>query len=339
MKKETLLIIFVAIIFSLTIAFSSCPALAEAKYKVTFGHVEPVHTSIHVAAEKIKELIEMRTKGKFEILVHPASELGSGPDQGQMIQSGAIQMAILPGGHIAGIFPEVQVFAIPFMFPSSLEEAAKIINGPAAEKLFSYMGKIDLVGLAVYPHAHKQFTSNKPIKVPSDFKGQKIRTMAAPIIVESYKLLGASPTPINYYEVYSALQLGTVDGQENPFWSIGVMKFYEVQKYIVESNHALFVTVFIVNKNWFESLPENYQKIIREVAQEVVPFQIEYEAKIDNEWKEKIMQYKDITVTKLTPEAQEAFKQKLAPVKEVYVKLVGASGKESLEAFEKAMAK
>lgn len=335
MKRKHMM---VAGIVLLAVLLAIAPqAIAKGKYKVTFGHVEPIETSTHVAALKIKELVEARTKGNMEIAIHPASELGPGPDQGQMTQTGAIHMSILPGAHIAGIVPEVQVFSVPFMFPGDLQEAGKVMNGPGAEVLFKHFPKRDLIGLAVYPHAFKQFTSNIPIKVPDDFKGQKIRTMAAPIIVESYKLLGASPMPINYHEVYTALQLGTVDGEENPYWSIGAMKFYEVQKYIVESNHASIVTVFIVNKNWFEGLPAEYQKILHEVAQEVVPIQIEAEKRIDGEWEEKIRNYEGTTVSELTPDAREAFRKKLQPVGEIYVKMVGESGKEVLEAFNKAM--
>ena len=336
MRRNSMLVVGVVLLAVFLMAVPQT-ALAKGKYKVTFGHVEPLESSTHIAALKIKELIEARTDGAMELSNHPTSELGPGPDQGQMTQTGAIHMAILPGAHIAGSVPEVQVFAIPFMFPGDLQEAGRVMNGPGADVLFKHMAKRDLIGLAVYPHAYKQFTSNIPVKVPDDFKGQKIRTMAAPIIVESYKLLGASPLPINYHEVYTALQLGTVDGEENPYWSIGTMKFYEVQKYIVESNHASIVTVFITNKMWFEGLPAEYQKIIREVAQEVIPIQIEAEEKIDGEWEEKIRNYAGTTVTELTPEAREAFRQKLEPVGGIYVKLVGANGREVLDAFNKDM--
>ncbi len=242
-------------------------------------------------------------------------------------------MAILPESHIAGIFPEAQIFSIPFLFPGSLEKAAEVMNGDGGRKLFSYLDKKDLIGLAIYPQAYKQFTSNKAIHTPDDFKGQKIRTMASPLVVESYKLLGASPTPISYHEVYTALQMGTVDGEENPFWAIGEMKFYEVQKYIVESNHAPFVSLFIANKQWYEKLPEKYRNIIREVAQEVVPSQVKLELEHDNKWKEKFAKEKRVNLTKLTPESREAFRHKLSPLSDVYVKLVGPHGAEILNAY------
>lgn len=333
---------FIRILFAFTLMLGFTMILdadlaqAKAKYKITFGHVEPIHSSTHEAALAFKRIVEKESNGDVEVLIHPASELGPGPDQGQMTQTGAIQVAILPGAHIGGIFPEIQVLEIPFLLPQDIKKAAKVLNGPAGQKLMSYTGKIGLKGLAIYPLSFKQFTSNKAIHHPDDFKGLKWRTMAAPIIMESYKLLGASPVSINYHELYTALQLNTVDGEENPFWSIGEMKFYEVQKYIIRSNHAAFVSIMISNKKWFEGLPADIQGIITKAAQATVAVALESDEKIDREWYEKIKKDPGTTIIELTPESVQAFKDKLRPVRDVYVKMVGESGKEVLAAFDAA---
>ena len=191
-------------------------------------------------------------------------------------------------------------------------------------------------GLAIYPLSFKQFTSNKAIHHPDDFKGLKWRTMAAPIIMESYKLLGASPVSINYHELYTALQLNTVDGEENPFWSIGEMKFYEVQKYVIRSNHAAFISTMISNKKWFEGLPANIQGIITTAAKATVAVALESDKRIDNEWYEKIKNDPGTSIIELTPESVQAFKDRLKPLRGIYVKMVGESGKEVLKAFDAA---
>ena len=333
----------VALVFILMLGFSMVNdaglAHAKAKYRITFGHVEPIHSSTHEAALKFKEIVEQQAKGEIEVFIHPSSELGSGPDQGQMTQTGAIQVAILPGAHIGGIFPEIQALEIPFLLPQDIDKAAEVLNGPAGQKLMSYMEKIDLKGLVIYPLSFKQFTSNKAIRSPDDFKGLKWRTMAAPIIVESYKLLGASPVSINYHELYTALQLGTAEGEENPFWSIGEMKFYEVQKYITLSNHAAFISTMIANKKWFDGLPANIQSIIAKAAKATISVAVESDKKIDHEWYEKIKKDPGTTIIELTPESVQAFKEKLKPLRNIYMKMVGQTGREVIEAFDAALAK
>lgn len=338
MMKKFQTVSVLAICLALVFGFGA-PVWAKAEYTFTLSHTEPTTVSTHQAALKFGELVAERTHGAVKVVVHPNSELGVAVDQAQMVQSGAITMAMLPAGHVATIVPEVQVFTIPFFFPGDVHEMAKVVNGPAIGALEKNFSKKDIELLAILPHAPKQFTSNKPIRMPADFKGQKIRTMASPLIVESYKLLGATPVPINYHEVYTALQLGTVDGEENPFWAIGEMKFYEVQKHIVVSNHAYLASIFFINQGIFSGLPKDFQKIIADTAKEVLPYQLDAELENDKENEHKIRAYKGTTVTELTPEAVDAFRRALEPVKDIYIKMVGDSGKEVVAAYEKAMKK
>ena len=313
------------------------PGFSKAKYQFTLGHTEPTNVSTHLAALKFADLVSERTNGAVDIVVHPNSELGAAADQAQMVQNGAITMAMLPAGHVSTIVPEVQVFTIPFLFPGDVHKMADVVNGPAIDVLNKNFSKQDIRLLAVLPHAPKQFTSNKPIAVPADFKGQKIRTMASPLIVESYKLLGATPVPINYHEVYTALQLGTVDGEENPFWAIGEMKFYEVQKHIVVSNHAYLATIFFMNQDMLENLPAEIKETIVKTAHEILPYQLESELHIDKENEDRIRAHKGCEVTALTEDSIAEFKKVLAPVKDIYVKMVGDSGQAVLDAFEAQM--
>ena len=338
MMKKSLTLSVLTICLALFFGFCA-PAMAKAEYTFTLSHTEPTNVSTHLAALKFSALVAERTNGAVKVVVHPNSELGAAVDQAQMVQSGAITMAMLPAGHVATIVPEVQLFTIPFFFPGDVREMARVVNGPAIDALGKKFAPKDIALLSILPHAPKQFTSNKPIRVPADFKGQKIRTMASPLIVESYKLLGATPVPINYHEVYTALQLGTVDGEENPFWAIGEMKFYEVQKHIVVSNHAYLATIFFINKGIFSDLPANFQEIIAQTAKEILPYQLDAELTIDKENENKIRAYKGTTVTELSPEAVEAFKQAMKPVKDIYIQMVGDSGKEVIAAYEKEMKK
>lgn len=336
MKKNPARPLSLALLALICLAASAGGAWA-AKYTFTLSHTEPTNVSTHLAALRFGDLVAEKTHGAVEVVVHPNSELGAAADQAQMVQNGAITMAMLPAGHVATIVPEVQVFTIPFLFPGDVHEMAAVVNGPALAQLNNSFVRKDIRLLSVLPHAPKQFTSNKPIAVPADFKGQKIRTMASPLIVESFKLLGATPVPINYHEVYTALQLGTVDGEENPFWAIGEMKFYEVQKHIVVSNHAYLATIFFMNGDMLSGLPSDIRDVVVSTATEILPYQLEKELEIDKENEHKIRAYKGTTVTELSPEAVEAFKKEMTPVRDIYVKMTGDSGKAVLDAYEKAM--
>lgn len=335
MKKSLIILSALVFVFGATFFLGAPEGFSKAKYEITLGHVEPIHSSTQEAALKFKELVEKRSNGEIEVFVHPASELGPGPDQAQMCQMGAMQMAILPAGHMGGVFPEIQIFEIPFLLPGEINLAAEVMNGPVADVINKYLEKKDLIGLAFFPLSYKQFTSNKKVLTPADFKGLKWRTMASPIIIASYKALGASPVSINYHELYSALQLGMADGEENPFWSIGEMKFYEVQDYIIVSNHAVFVSLLVANQDWLKGLPENIRKIIIESSKELIPFIVKVDQKIDQEWYEKIMKDKGTEIIVLSPENVALFRKALLPVRDIYVEMVGKSGKEILDAFDK----
>lgn len=307
--------------------------LSAAKYTISLGHVEVQDSSTQAAAEKFKELVEKDSKGEIEVFIHPASELGTGPDMIQMCQMGAMQMGILPAGHMGGIVPEVQIFDIPFLLPGDIWKAVKVMNGPAAQVLDKFLEKKDLIGLAFFPFSYKQFTSNKKVLTPDDFKGLKWRTMASPIIVESYKALGASPVSIDYHELYTALQLGMAEGEENPFWTIGEMKFYEVQDYIIVSNHGIFVSILVASKSWFNGLPKNIQDIIINAGKQLVDYSVKIDQEDDREWFEKIKEIEGVEIVELPDENIALFRKALMPVREKYVEMVGEGGREVLDIF------
>lgn len=337
MKKFISFTLLITLFIGLSFVVSSQANAAE--YDLTLAHVEPTHSSTHEGALRFKELIEERTNGQVEIHIHPASELGSGPDLAELTQAGSIHLAMLPVGHIGSIFPEIQLFEIPFLFPPDNATVDKIINGSAGELMFTYLEEIDLVGLANFSLSYKHFTANDPIQEPSDFEGLTIRTMPSPIIVESYEILGANPVVIDYHEVYTALQLGTADGQENPYWALGEMGFYEVQDYLTESYHGLFAATFIGNHDWFYSLPEDLQNEIKDVAQEITTLVWQEDEKINSEFREIVHEDPTTEVLTLSDEQREMFREELIPVRDFYIDEVGGHAAELLEAFEEEIKK
>ena len=156
---------------------------------------------------------------------------------------------------------------IPYLFPSATV-AWKVLDGPFGDKLSDLLlKKLRVRNLAFAEVGFRNFTnSKKEIRTPADMKGLKIRVMETPLFVNMVKGLGASPTPIAWPEVYSALQTGVVDGQENPVGVILVAKFAEVQKYLTLDGHVYGVDWFVINEDFFQSLPPDLQAIVIDSA-------------------------------------------------------------------------
>lgn len=310
------------------------------KHVVLFAHSETLGHMYHQGALKFKQWVEERSKGRVEIQLFPGEQLGTSVEMFEACQIGATHMVGISTGHIGVFLPETTINRVPFLFPADYHKIAKLVNHTrASEELNKGFEKINLKNLAWTVSTMVKYTSNKPIRKPEDFKGIKFRTMVAPIIIETFKILGASPTPIPYAEVYSALQLGLADGQENPLSSIVDMKFHEVQKYLTHSDHIVGILNVTANKTWFERLPKDIQKIIADAAVEWGDYSPELCLKNEKEMLEWLKKNSKIKMIDLTPEEREAFIEATKPVRDVFIKLTGPRGKEIMAVFEEEIPK
>ena len=238
---------------------------AQSQVLIKVGHDQPEPSTHHQAALKWKEMVETRTGGKIRVQVFPSSQLGSGVQMVEQVQAGALEVAILPTAWIAPLAPSVQVLDLPFLFPSR-DVAHRVIDGPAGDAILQPLEKVNIKGIVFWELGFKQFTGNFPIKQPADYKGTKIRTMPAPVIMEQFKAFGATPTMINFSELYSALQQKVVDGQENPIATIANMRFFEVQKHLTLSDHGFIAYVFMINKPFLDKLPADQRETLVSTA-------------------------------------------------------------------------
>lgn len=297
----------------------STSALAQVTIKV--GHDQPEPSTHHQAALKWKEMVEQRTGGKLKVQVFPSSQLGSGTQMVEQVQAGALEVAILPTAWIAPLAPSVQVLDLPFLFPSR-EVAHRVVDGPAGEAILQPLEKVNIKGVAFWESGFKQFTGNFPIRQPADYKGTKIRTMPAPVIQEQFKAFGATPTMINFSELYSALQQKVVDGQENPIVTIANMRFFEVQKHLTLSDHGFIAYVFMVNKSFLEKLPADQREIFLTTAREAGAYQrglIKAAEAVHLETFKKA----GLEIITLTPEQRSEFEKASRPVYDWYTAKFG----------------
>jgi C4-dicarboxylate-binding protein DctP len=291
-------------------------------YTFKFAHILTTDTPAHEAAVRLAELVEEKTDGKVAVEIFPAGELGNDTEIIEQIQVGAVDMGIPPTAKLGQFEPRMQLFDLPFIFPSR-EAAYTVLDGPIGDELLSTLEQQGLYGAGYWESGFKQITNNvRPIETPEDLAGIKMRTMSSPLIIEQYETWGANPIPIAFAEVYNALQQGVAEAQENSFVSIDKMKFYEVQDFLTVSNHAYLGYAFIVNKAKWDSLPEDLQASVQEAIEEARDYQRELNADLDEELKEKMLE-EGLTVTELTDLEIAAFVEASKAVHDGYVDEIG----------------
>ncbi len=258
------------------VAYWMPPAAAVAGEKPTIlrlAHVVPATTSKNLANLKFSELVQNRTKNQIQVHVFPGGQLGNEMDLAQGAQMGTLDLFWGDAAVYASSVKEFNVFNAPLVFKDTKHWDA-VVKGPIFNGLADQLlKKAGLRVLARHWMGERYvLTRNKPVATPADIKGLKIRVPDVPMYTASFKALGAIPTPINYSEVYLALQQGVVDGMENPVGLIRGMKFYEVAKFLtlVPWNNA--VNILVINESVFQRLTPAHQKILLEAGKESEPY-------------------------------------------------------------------
>ena len=235
---------------------------------IKLEHVVNEKDGFHIAALKFKELVEARTKGAVKVEVFPNASLGDERTLIEGMQIGTIAMGVITNGPVANFLPEIAAFEMPFMF-SSPEEAYKVLDGPVGQKVLAKLDAINLKGLAYAERGFRNLTnSKKVVKTPADMAGLKIRVMENPVYIDTFKTLGTNAVPMAWTEALTALQQGTIDGQENPVNVIYSFKLNETQKYLTMTKHSYAPALFLMSKKVFGSFNKETQDILMKAAQE-----------------------------------------------------------------------
>lgn len=318
MKKLKMLILFSLI----AVLLLTLPAGAARKLKV--GHVlAPTHP-YQIGLEKFAELVAEKTDGEITVDAYHSSQLGSEREMIESLQFGVLDMTLVSTAPLSGFTKKFEVFDLPFIFQSR-EEAYAVLDGEVGDELLNSLESKNIVGLTYWENGFRHATNSKhEIKTPEDLKGLKIRLMKNPVHMASFKALGALPTPMSFGELFTAMQQGTVDGQENPLPIIDTSKFYEVQDYISLTGHFYAASPLLMSKVTWQSLSEAEQKAVREAAVEARDFERNLIIKMDKELIAKLKE-KGMTVTEVDKSIfQEA-------TLSVYKKFEDEIGKELLD--------
>lgn len=213
-----------------------------------------------------KEEVEKNSKGAIEVSLHYNSELGNERDNVESVQFGTLDGAFISSGVISNFVDKFNVLDFPFLFDNA-EHARSVLNSEIGEEFNSSLLEIFIKNLGFGENGFRNNTNNeRPIVSPEDLKGIKIRTMEVPIHQEVFSAFGASPTPMAWSEVFTSLQQGVIDGQENPIAIIYSSKLNEVQKYVSMSGHVYSPAVFIFNNELFESFSPELQQVLLDAA-------------------------------------------------------------------------
>uniref|UniRef100_UPI0003E5C626 TRAP dicarboxylate transporter DctP subunit n=1 Tax=Rhodopseudomonas palustris (strain HaA2) TaxID=316058 RepID=UPI0003E5C626 len=295
---------------------------------VKFSHVVADNTPKGQAAIKFKELAEKYTNGKVKVEVYPNSQLFGDAKEMEAVALGDVQFIAPSLSKFDKFTKQIQVFDLPFLF-NDIAAVDRFQAGKQGQALLRSMESKNFLGLAYWHNGMKQISANRPLLKPEDAKGLKFRIQASDILAAQFQGLNATPQKLAFSEVYQALQVGTVDGQENTWSNIFSQKFYEVQKDITESDHGVIDYMVVVNAKWWNGLSKDLQDAMKKAMDEATKVNNDVAGKLNDEAKQKIASSGASKIHQLTPEQR---KQWVEAMKPVWAKFESAIGKDLIDA-------
>lgn len=273
--------------------------------------------------EHFKSLVEENSNGRITVEVYPNQMLGGDRELIESTQMGNIQMTSPSSTPYANFVPEYYLWDVPFLFETR-EQVIEFINNKELSDAFNEKSlEIGIRVLGVWENGFRNVSCNGERLVPDDYKGLKIRTMENDLHLASWKAIGANPTPMAFGELYTALQQKTVDAQENPLATIYDTKYHEVQDHVIETKHIFTPFIVMINEAFYQSLSPEDQKIIADAVADTSVWEFDYAAEKEEDYRNKLNEA--ITVSQLTPEQRQLFKDKIteAGIKEMAIEKSG----------------
>ena len=309
----------VAMLFLAGVAFA-------ASKTIRLSHITAKDSPWDKGAHKFAELVAKNTSGRVEVKVFPQSQLANGNQKAEleMLQSGVIDMT-WDSPIILALFLDKRfdVFNLPWLY-ASMDVANRVADGPMGDLAMKWLEEKGVTGLGIGVNGYRELTNSKrPITSPDDMKGIKFRVAGTKLYLETFKLLGANAVTMNFGEVFTSLQQGVIDGQENPTAIIDSSKLYEVQKYLTLWHYSFDPLILCINKKLFDSFSPADQKAIRAAAKEAVAYERTVSADEEKALPD-VLKKKGMQVNTLTPAQIAAFKDRVKPVYAMVEAYVGA---------------
>jgi tripartite ATP-independent transporter DctP family solute receptor len=241
-------------------------AAAQAQTVFKIGWTNTIDSHYGVGVTTFGDEIFKRTNGRYKLQYFPSGALGGEREMLEAVQLGTQDMIITSTGPVGNFVPETRIVDIPYLF-RDYDHARKVLDGPIGQEILTKFPAKGLVAISWMENGFRHITNSKrAVKSPDDVKGLKIRTMENKVHMEAFKAMGALPTPMNMNEVFTALQTGTVDGQENPIPVILANKLYTVQKYLTLDSHVYSPAILIINKGLWDKISDADKAAFKEAA-------------------------------------------------------------------------
>ena len=332
MKKLLIVVLMLSLVISGLFAQGSSEAAVKTKtIKLAVG--DPIGSSVGVTAKHFAERVDALTGGKVKVEVYADGILFGGDQNAavNMVEDGGIDAVILAASVFSSFEPRFNAVCLPYLF-SGYDEFKAYLAGAPGQTLLASLDELNIKGLSLMIRTFRNVTnSRRPITQPDDLKGLKIRVPNNKLYVEFFKAMGADPTPMNFTEVYTALQLKTIDGQENPVEVPLANKFYEVQKHISLTQHMADAYVLSMNKALWNSFDAATQAQLQQAANETANFKLDYDVSAENDIIKQLAD-KGMAVNELTAAGKAEFQKKAQAIYPLLSEMIGEEFvKESLE--------
>ena len=291
------------------------PASSAEPTVIKLGMTINEQDSFYVCATKFSELVKERTNGAYDIQLFPNSSLGDERTMLESMQMGTLDSGIITSGPFVNFVPEFGVLDLPFLFPDNAS-AYKVLDGEIGKEILSKLEDYDLKGLAFAERGFRNLTNSvRPVKTAEDIKDLKIRVMENEIYISAFKAMGVNAVPMAWTEALTALQQGTIQGQENPVNVIHAYKMWDSQEHVTLTRHAYAPAVITFSLEKFNSLPNDVQEIFIQAAQEAAEYERGWVA--DNE-ANQIADLKANGMEVIEEPDLESFRQAVQPVYDQY---------------------
>jgi len=304
------------------IGWASPSAAVEQKAKMLrVGHTLTDDSHYGVGLKKFAELVKVKSNGTLDVQIFGNSKLGNERDLIEGVSLGTIEMCLTSTGPLPSFSKSFMVFDLPFIVKDR-RSIYHTLDGKTGQDMLDSLSQKGIKGLVFFENGFRNLTdSRRPINTPADLAGLKIRVMENPVHMETFRVLGANPSPMPFGELFTALQQKTMDGQENPLLIIKTSKFYEVQKYLALTGHFYSPAVLMIGSKTYASLTGAQQKALMDSAKEARDFERKF---IINSEASILADLKKAGMVVTTPD-KAAFQKAAEPV---YIKFEPEIGKD-----------
>jgi tripartite ATP-independent transporter DctP family solute receptor len=309
---------FSAITAAIAITLLAVPAGAQVQERtIRWGHLNNPDHPVSLGVQKFAEILAAKSGGKLKVREFGASQLGNEMQMQSALRGGTQEMMSAATTSLASVVKEFGLLDFPFAV-STTAQAEALVAGPFGQAMTNTLPEKDLIGLGYWGLGFRNATnSSRPIAKVEDFTGLKLRVIPNPVFLETFKALKANPVPMNFGELYTALENKTVDGQENPYTVILSNKFFEVQKYVSATNHAFTQNILLVSKKFWDRLSPDEQKMVRDALAETRDYQRE-QTRVQTEKALGELKAKGMAFNEIAPAEFSRMQQATAPVAEKF---------------------